>query len=291
MKVLYKINKIKYILLLSLFFTPFLISAQKIEYIPLVTLPGVTEKNKPVDMDKFLPGMFNLLIGISAALAFLMLVWEGFIYVFEDSVTKKVEIKEKLKQTLGGLAFVLISYAIAYEINPESLNLKLEIQKPSVDLARAVVYQGFGSGDVFLDGDEEKTRNVLDGAGIKINNDGKTCAPGEISGCTNVGGLSANAVYGLIDLKTQCGTSCFIQVTGGTEDGHTEHGVGRSQVDLNPSSSLNAYLKTIKPSLDTNKLKNKDTVTVKLNNRNVTFTYEEIGANGRASGNHWHVSF
>jgi hypothetical protein len=291
MKVLYKINKIKYILFFFLLFTPFLVSAQKIEYIPLVTLPGVSEQKRPVDMDKFLPGMFNLLIGIAAALAFLMLVWEGFIYVFEDSISEKAKIKEKLKQTIYGLGFVLISYAIVYEINPGSLSLKLEIQKPSVDLARAVVYQGFGSSDVFLDGDEEKTRNVLEGAGIKINNNGKTCAPGEKSGCTNVGGLSTDAVYGVIELQKECGTGCYIQITGGTEDGHTTHGVGRSQVDLNPSSSLNAYLKTIKPSLDTNKLKNKDTVIVKLNGRNVTFTYEEIGANGRASGNHWHVSF
>ncbi len=291
MKVLYKINKIKYILFFFLLLSPFLISAQKIEYIPLVTLPGVSEQKRPVDMDKFLPGMFNLLIGIAAALAFLMLVWEGFIYVFEDSISEKAKIKEKLKQTIYGLGFVLISYAIVYEINPGSLSLKLEIQKPSVDLARAVVYQGFGIDQAFLEGDETKTRYVLEGAGIKINNNGKTCAPGETSGCTNVGGLTANTIYGLIDLKTQCGTGCFIEVTGGTEDGHQTHGVGRSQVDLNPSSSLNAYLKTVKPSLDTNKLKNNDTVTVKLNDRNVTFTYEEIGANGRASGNHWHVSF
>ena len=79
-------------------------------------------------------------------------------------------------------------------------------------------------------------------------------------------------------------------ITGGTEDGHQTHGVGRPQVDLAPSESLNNYLKQNNPNLV---IKEGTKVTSIINNRPVNFTYESAGGNpnGTSTGNHWHASF
>lgn len=272
------INK-KIILILIFFITvPVFIFAQAKQYTPLTTLPGVFTKDQPVDFKDFIGNIFIFLISAAAVFGFLRLVWEGFQYIFTDSFTTKNDVKGQIWKTLKGLFMVLISYTIIYEINPAALELNLELPRLNIKKSEEVVFAGWSTEPY---GDEQKTRDYLASEPkIEINNNGKTCSTGETKGCTNVAGLTGKALSGLKDLKRTC--NCSVQITGGTEDGHTTHSVGKGQVDLAPSSDLNMYLWG-----NANDPENGRSVT----KNGVSFTFETTGANGRASGNHWHVSF
>jgi hypothetical protein len=74
-------------------------------------------------------------------------------------------------------------------------------------------------------------------------------------------------------------------LTGGTEDGHQTHGVGRDVVDLSPNPDLHRFLGVSGTPTDGRQ------VIKEINGRNVTFTYEVPGGNpsGTSTGHHWHV--
>lgn len=96
-------------------------------------------------------------------------------------------------------------------------------------------------------GNEQAIRQQLANAGITINN-----APCPVmsngSGCTNVSGMRPTTVAQIIAIKNGCGSSCTVQVTGGTEPGHAagleSHSTGY-KVDLALDTVLNTYLESI----------------------------------------------
>jgi hypothetical protein len=66
----------------------------------------------------FLGQIFNFGIAAAVALAFIMIVWGGIIYMTTDSWGGKEEGKTKVTDALYGLGLALISYLILYTINP-----------------------------------------------------------------------------------------------------------------------------------------------------------------------------
>ncbi len=270
-----KKNYIK-IIMFVIFLTIPAFAFAKLEYRTLTSLPGVYEKGQSVDLEKFIPRIFYFILGLGITWSFLLLVYQGFLYATKGlNPSAKTDIKDKIWSTLKGLFFILVSYAIIYEINPNSLNLNLKIIKPNIQRAADLVFVGWGDS-------EEDVRKSLTNGGISINHD-NPCIGAQTQGCTSVGGMPKSAIDGLIQLKKDC-SGCFVQVTGGTEGGHQTHAVGRGQVDLKPSDDLNKFLGKPTP-------QNNDKVTKKINGKDVIFVYEVIGANGTATGNHWHVQF
>jgi hypothetical protein len=77
----------------------------------------------------YLPGIFNLTLGVSAVLAFVMITYAGIQYMTTDAVFKKAEARSTLNGALGGLLLVLASYAILYTINPKILEFNLNIRR------------------------------------------------------------------------------------------------------------------------------------------------------------------
>ncbi len=70
------------------------------------------------DIGKYLNVIFKLLIGICIALAVIMLIVYGIMYMGEESVFGKVEAKSKMLSAILGLIIALASWALLNTINP-----------------------------------------------------------------------------------------------------------------------------------------------------------------------------
>src|SRR3990167_1492341 len=91
------------------------------------------------DITKYIPGVFNLAIGLSAAFAVLNLVWGGFQYLSTDAVQGKSEGKSRLSHSITGLILVIGAWLILYTVNPKLLEI-------SFDLETVVVNPTYGAG-------------------------------------------------------------------------------------------------------------------------------------------------
>ena len=79
-------------------------------------------------LEKYIPGVFNLAIGISAAFVLLNLVFGGFQYMSSDAFTKKEEGIKRIENSIKGLLLVVGAWLILYTINPKLLNVSLSIE-------------------------------------------------------------------------------------------------------------------------------------------------------------------
>lgn len=118
-----------------------LVAQTDLSYTVLAPLPGTTECDDSIvggdgsqrtdcktTLEKYLPGMFKLLIGISAVWAVFMIVIGGFQYMTSDAITGKKEGLSKLQNSILGLFLVICSWLLLNTINPKLLELNLNIQ-------------------------------------------------------------------------------------------------------------------------------------------------------------------
>lgn len=109
------------------------------QYVPLAPLPGttqgncVTDKNGNVsgcttDIQTYIPGVFNLAIGIAGVLAVLMIIIGGVQYITTDAIQGKSEGKARIQNALWGLVLVLVSWILLYTINPKLTVFDLNIE-------------------------------------------------------------------------------------------------------------------------------------------------------------------
>lgn len=106
------------------------------EYTVLAPLPGTTNcadnrlgADCKTTLQKYLPGVFKLAIGLSAVFAVLMIVLGGLQYMSTDAVQGKSEGKERIKNAIYGLVLVIGAWLILNTINPGLLNFNLNIEK------------------------------------------------------------------------------------------------------------------------------------------------------------------
>lgn len=129
--------KIYLVIMFVLF--PFIITAQSQTYQPLAPLPGTTvgncdpsNPNSPeckVGIEKYLPGMFQLLIGIAGVIVVIQIVIGGVQYLSTDAISGKSEGRSRIENALVGLLLVIGCFIILNTINPRTLELNLEIQR------------------------------------------------------------------------------------------------------------------------------------------------------------------
>jgi hypothetical protein len=125
------------------------------------------------------------------------------------------------------------------------------------------------------------------GAGITVNKADCTLPPGatrctvnELSctNCTSLDGIPQAAIDNLVEIAKGC--NCSFKVTGGTEAGHKEHGVGKAIVDVEASNSkLNQYIFGIAPGTE----QETPFLTV-TGNDGIRYMYEDVPP-------HWHLRF
>ena len=92
-------------------------------YVPLAPLTG--DKTSPINPEQYLPFLFDLLIGVSALLAIVMIVVGGITYMTSDVFSQKSHGKETITNALWGLLLVISAYMILYTVNPDLLKFRL----------------------------------------------------------------------------------------------------------------------------------------------------------------------
>ena len=66
---------------------------QQLEYKVLAPLPGTTIGNRgeKADLQSYIPGIFNLIIGLAAVIAVTKIIFGGFQYITTDAIAGKSE--------------------------------------------------------------------------------------------------------------------------------------------------------------------------------------------------------
>lgn len=115
--------------------------AQVDGYVQLAPLPGTTgddgvcvsDQEGPTQdgcqttLEKYIPAIFKLLIGVAAALAVIMIVIGGIQYIGSESLWGKQDGREKIEKALMGLLLAIFAWLLLYTINPDLVNLDLNI--------------------------------------------------------------------------------------------------------------------------------------------------------------------
>ena len=103
--------------------------AVETEYKVLAPLPGTTKSGDTTDLETYLPGLFNLLIGLGVVFAVIMTVIGGFQYISSDALQGKSDGRKRIQNALLGLVFVAGAWLILYTIDPKlvsELNLNID---------------------------------------------------------------------------------------------------------------------------------------------------------------------
>lgn len=129
-------------------------------FVPLAPIPGLTQgaTADPTGLANFFNNLYKFLIGISAVLAVIMIIWGGLEYSTQDSVSKKSDGKERIYQAIFGLILVLSPVLVFSIINPSILNLSINLppldtavrQAPSPGTASSVTSITPQSGTTFI---------------------------------------------------------------------------------------------------------------------------------------------
>ena len=120
----------KKIILLSfaLLFVGFIPYAFAEGFVPLVTIPGLTDVQPTSGgLADFFNNLYKYLIGIAAILAVIMIIWGGLEISTQDSVSKNKDGKERIYNAIFGLVLVLSPVLVFSIINPSILNLSLNL--------------------------------------------------------------------------------------------------------------------------------------------------------------------
>lgn len=83
------------------------------------------------ELGPFMNRVFVGAISLGAILAVLRLAWAGFTYMASDLPGVKSNAKEIINDTLLGLFLLLAIWLILYQINPDILSLKININASS----------------------------------------------------------------------------------------------------------------------------------------------------------------
>ena len=125
------------VLLLTLLVLPSLVVAQQeTPYKLLAPLPCVGDNcgslTEETVLSQYLPGIFKLAVGLSAAFAVLMIVIGGFQYMSTDAFQGKEEGKHRVTNAVKGLVLIIGAALILIEINPDLLKLRLTLSPVSI---------------------------------------------------------------------------------------------------------------------------------------------------------------
>lgn len=107
-------------------------------FVALAPIPGLTDiQYAPNGLAAFFNNLYKFAIGIAATLAVVEIIWGGLNISTQDSVSKKEEGKERIQNAIFGLVLVLSPVLVFSLINPNILNLSLNL--PKIDLTTPTV--------------------------------------------------------------------------------------------------------------------------------------------------------
>ncbi len=117
-------------------------------YQPLAPLPGYPDggfkftaeqgEPEPCPLGQFMNTFIDIFIGIVAILSMIMIVMGGIEYVMSDLVTSKEEAKSRIQNAILGLILSLSIYIILNTVNPNLLNLCLDVPNKSITIKEGI---------------------------------------------------------------------------------------------------------------------------------------------------------
>lgn len=96
---------------------------------PIPLDPNSTAPSPTATTATFLPGLFKLMIAIASGLAVIMLIYAGVKYISTDAFSGKDEAKGIIEDALWGLLLAMSAWLILNTINPNLVNLNLNIER------------------------------------------------------------------------------------------------------------------------------------------------------------------
>lgn len=107
---------------------PVLAAAQSTPFQPLTNLPGLTQTVSAESLPAFFNNLYKLCIGAAAVIAILQIMRAGTKFFFnKGSVAQNEEGKHLIQNSILGLLLVLSPYIVFGIINPDILDLKLNV--------------------------------------------------------------------------------------------------------------------------------------------------------------------
>lgn len=155
--------------------------AQEIQYksLPGTEVAGITDSLTARDFGSLVNAGYQLLIGIAAVLAVVMIFYAGFRYATTTSPGAKKDAQNRILGALGGLLLALSSYLILSTINEELVGVN-------------VVFDDFVEGKLKFDLLTDQGREALNQEhtnAIVVNSGGSTTFSG-INGSGTIGGVA-----------------------------------------------------------------------------------------------------
>ncbi len=104
-----------------------------VPFVPLAPIPGLTanQSGTPFStlpaLPSFLNNLYKYAIGLAAAIAVVYIIWGGIEMSVQESVSQKLEGKNRIYNALFGLGLMLLPALVFGIINPSILNLSLNI--------------------------------------------------------------------------------------------------------------------------------------------------------------------
>lgn len=184
-------------------------------FVPLAPIPGLTQGvvADSTGLATFFNNLYKYLIGLAAILAVIQIIWAGLgiAYTHKDAVSEIMNDKGKIKNALLGLVLVLSPVLVFSIINPNILNLSLNL--PAINLSKTEFNDGGGGGEQIVSnvegcvvttgpaiGTKLATCTVANDAGTKTDTEMKEGAVEEAAqfvkiNCPSDGGTMMGATY------------------------------------------------------------------------------------------------
>jgi len=109
----------------GIFLFPTVVALAQEGYKPLVTLPGIFTAGKATNPVEIIKGIYGIAIGIGSVIATVMIIWAGFEYMYQESITGKSAARERITNAFLGLLVILGSYILLRTINPALVEFSL----------------------------------------------------------------------------------------------------------------------------------------------------------------------
>src|SRR3989344_1449254 len=123
----------KKIILFSIFFLFFGLAPHVFAegFVPLAGIPGLTQgaTADTAGLANFFNNLYKFAIGMASVLAIIMIIWGGLQYATQDIPGAKQEGKDRILQAILGLILVLSPALVFSIINPNILNLSINLPK------------------------------------------------------------------------------------------------------------------------------------------------------------------
>lgn len=224
--------------------------------------------------------------------ATLMFLYAGFLYVTASADSGNIDKAKKIfTDALIGFVFILGAWLIIDTLLHVFVGAKLgpwnkiECVNLSSDYSPST-NGGVTSGSPQTTGSETDNRLALAGCGVSVNK--SACAAGVTyqstsGGCTSVGGLQSQTIGEACSVAQSC-AGCKVEITGGSEAGHSPTGAHPDGTAIDVSQENTALNNKVTSWQQTSPGHYKDP------NSCAVWYDEPAGATANTTAHHWHVT-